>query len=111
MWAADAISAPELRERALRSGMSTIMARARSITANARALSPALTLGSRAVVSLIAVTDHKSALTSPAGSPVFPRFQATRQRTEQNRACSRRGANRAPHCSQFRISAIETRYP
>ena len=61
--------------------------------------------GSRSVVSLIAVRDHRSALTPAAGSPVFSRFHATRQRAEQNRACSRRGANEPPHCSQFRISA------
>jgi hypothetical protein len=34
------------------------------------------------------------------------RFQATRQRAEQNRACSRRGANDVPHCSQILVSAI-----
>ena len=37
------------------------------ITANARGRSPALILGSRSVVSLIAVMDHRSALTSAAG--------------------------------------------
>ena len=35
---------------------------------------------------------------SAGGSPTCWRFQATRQRAEQNRACSRRGANEAPHC-------------
>ena len=67
---------------------------------------PALTLGSRSVVSLIAVMDHTSALAPAAGSPICSRFQAARQRAEQNRACSRRGTNEVPHCSQFRISAI-----
>jgi len=54
---------------------------------------------------LIAVTDHSSALTPAEGSPRFSRIHATRQRAEQNRACSRRGVNTAPHCSQLRISA------
>jgi hypothetical protein len=42
-----------------------------------------------------------------AGLPLaWWRFQATRQRAEQNRACSRRGANTTSHCSQFLVSAI-----
>src|SRR5712691_13431897 len=75
------------------------------ITANARGRSHALTLGSRSVASRIAVMDQSSALTSTVGLLIFSRFHATRQRAEQNRACSRPGANAAPHCSQFRVSA------
>jgi hypothetical protein len=74
------------------------------ITASARGRSDALTLGSRSVVSRIAVMDQSSALTWAAGSLVVSRFHATRQRAEQNRACSRRGENALPHCSQFRTS-------
>src|SRR6266516_7901030 len=74
------------------------------ITANARGRSHARTRGSRLVVSLIAVTDHTSALAPAFRSPVCSRFHMARQRAEQNRACSRRGTNEVPHCSQFRIS-------
>jgi hypothetical protein len=56
-------------------------------------------------VSLIAVMDQRSALAPAFRSPVFSRFHAARQRAEQNRACSRRGTNEVPHCSQVRISA------
>src|ERR1022692_2957915 len=73
------------------------------ITANARARSPARTRGSRSVVSLIAVMDHRSALTSPAGPPIVPRFQATRQRTEQNRAWPAAGRERGAHRLAFRL--------
>src|SRR5262245_48646575 len=75
------------------------------ITANARGRSHVPTRESRAVVSLIAVMAHCSALASAFRSPICSRFQATRQRTEQNRACSRRGTNEVPHCSQPRRSA------
>ena len=75
------------------------------ITANARGRSAARTLGSRSVVSVIAVIAHASALAPAAGSPVCSRFHAARQRAEQNRACSRRGTNEVPHCSQSRMSA------
>ena len=75
------------------------------ITMKARGWSHTLTLGSRSIVSLIAVMDHISALTPGSGSPVCSRFHATRQWAEQNRACSRRGTNAVPHCSQPRISA------
>src|SRR5437667_2312337 len=78
---------------------------ASAITANARGRSAVLTLESRSVVSLIAVMDHASALAPAAGSPMCSRFHAARQRAEQNRACSRRGTNEVPHCSQSRISA------
>ena len=80
------------------------------ITMKARGWFAALTLVSRSVVSLIAVIDHTSALAPAAGSPICSRFQAARQRAEQNRACSRRGTNEVPHCSQFRISAIGSCY-
>jgi hypothetical protein len=45
-------------------------------------------------------------LTPPSAgvAPAFSRFHATRQRAEQKRACSRRGVNNAPHCSQFLLS-------
>jgi hypothetical protein len=61
-------------------------------------------------VSFIAVIDHWSAFTSTAGSLIFSRFHPTRQRAEQNRACSRRGANTVPHCSQIRVSATRPCY-
>src|SRR5262249_21685143 len=61
--------------------------------------------------SVIAMTDHCSALAPAAGSPVRSRFQAARQRILQNRACSRRGTNTPPHCSQTRVSAISTHSP
>lgn len=51
--------------------------------------------GSRAVASLMAVIDHSSALASACGLPICSRFQAARQRTQQNLACSRRGTNEA----------------
>src|SRR6202451_3257136 len=60
------------------------------------------------MTSHIAVMDHSSALASACGSPVCSRFHATRQRGRQNRACSRRGANTVPHCSQSRVSVITT---
>jgi hypothetical protein len=55
------------------------------------------------VVSRIAVMDHSSAPVSAGESLALRRFHATRQRAEQNRACSRRGANDVPHCSQFLV--------
>src|ERR1700758_2871690 len=58
------------------------------------------------MVSRIAVMVQPSGPASAGGSPTFWRFQATRQRAEQNRACSRRGANNVPHCSHFRVSVI-----
>src|SRR5260221_2220862 len=75
------------------------------ITVNARGRSAALTLGSRSAVAVIAVIDHCSVLAPALRSPVCLRFHSTRQPAEQNRACSRRGANEVPHCSQFRMSA------
>src|SRR5258708_22902998 len=74
--------------------------------ASARAVSLAPILGIRSVVSRIAVTDQSSALACAVGSLVCSRFHAARQRAEQNRACSRRGENAAPHCSQSRVSGI-----
>lgn len=67
------------------------------IAANARGRSQAVTSESRSVVSFIAVMDHSSALIPAFRSPVCSRFQAARQPGEQNRACSRRGANEVPH--------------
>src|SRR3984893_643886 len=61
---------------------------------------------SRSVVSRIPAMVQPSAPSSAGGSPTCWRFQATRQRAEQNRACSRRGANNVPHCSHFRVSVI-----
>src|SRR5258708_30099289 len=75
------------------------------ITANARAWFHAVARESRRVVSLIAVMDHRSALVPAFRSPVCSRFHAARQDGEQNRACSRRGTNEVPHCSQVRDSA------
>ncbi len=66
---------------------------------------------SRSMVSRIAVMVQPSALAAAGGSPACWRFQATRQRAEQNRACSRRGANAAPHCSHFRVSVITLPWP
>jgi hypothetical protein len=51
--------------------------------------------------------DQPSALAAGAQPLAFCRFQLTLQRAEQNRACSRRGTNTMPHCSQFLVSAIE----
>src|ERR1700733_8143496 len=80
------------------------------ITANARGPSAARTRGSRPVVSPIAVMAHTSGLAPAFTSPICSRFHAARQGAEQNRACSRRGANAVPHCSQLRISAIGSSY-
>src|SRR5215470_5998863 len=80
------------------------------IAANARGRSHALTRGSRSAASLIAVMDHRSAAAPAAGSPTCSRFHRTRQGTQQNRACSRRGTNAVPHCSQTRSSAIRQCY-
>src|SRR6266487_1407162 len=77
------------------------------ITANPWARSQSVARRSRPVVSRIAVMDQSSAPVSAGGALACRRFQATRQRAEQNRACSRRGANTTSHCSQFLISAIE----
>jgi hypothetical protein len=80
------------------------------ITAKARARSVARTLGRRPVASFMAVTDQSSALPSDARSPEFSRFHVTRQRAEQNLACSRRGANSWPHCSQVLVSSTKSCY-
>ena len=74
------------------------------ITANACGRSQALARSSRSTVSRIAVMVQPSAPPSARGTLACSRFQATRQRAEQNRACSRRGVNKAPHCSQFLLS-------
>jgi len=54
----------------------------------------------------MAVMDQSRALAAVIACPVRWRFQLTRQRGEQNLACSRRGVNGAPHCAQFLDSAI-----
>jgi hypothetical protein len=48
------------------------------------------------MVSTMAAKDQSSALASPDGYLVRPRFHATRHRLEQNRPCSRRGTNCPP---------------
>jgi hypothetical protein len=80
------------------------------MSANACGRSPAFTLASRSVVWRIPMTDHWSALTLTAGSSPCSRFHATVQPPEQNRACSRRGVNAVPHCSQFRVSVTQPDY-
>ena len=52
----------------------------------------------------MAVMVQSSAPPSAGGLLACSRFHATRQRAEQKRACSRRGANAEPHCSQFLVS-------
>src|SRR5712692_9819408 len=74
------------------------------ITANACGRSEPLARSSRSIVSRIAVMVQSSAPAAAGVSPTFSRFHATRQRAEQNRACSRRGANVAPHCAQSLVS-------
>ena len=76
------------------------------ITAKPLAWSQSVARWSRPVVSRIAVMDQPRAPVSAGGSLALRRFQATRQRAEQNRACSRRGANGVPHCAQILVSAI-----
>ena len=74
------------------------------IAANACGWSQPLARSSRSIVSRMAVMVQSSAPPWAGGSLAFSRFHATRQRAEQKRACSRRGANGAPHCSQFLVS-------
>src|SRR5215472_8425961 len=96
------------------------------ITAKACGRSLGLTLPSRSVVSRIAIIAHPSALASDRWPPALPcsqfsvphccrfrfawfqfsLFHATRQRAEQNRACSRLGANSVPQRAHVRLSAI-----
>jgi hypothetical protein len=52
----------------------------------------------------MAVMVQPSAPAAVGESPTCWRFHVTRHRAEQNRACSRRGTNEVPHCSQFRVS-------
>ena len=74
------------------------------ITANACGWSQPLARSSRSIVSRMALMVQSSAPPS-AGEPLAcSRFHVTRQRAEQKRACSRRGANEAPHCSQSLVS-------
>jgi len=100
------------------------------ITANACPRSLALTRPSRRVVSCMAVKAQRSALvpvscglrgaSSQFSLPhfcwclvawfQFSRFQATRQRAEQKRACSRFGSNSLPQRSHRLLSAIRTCY-
>ncbi len=65
---------------------------------------------SRAAVSLIAVTDHSSALAPPAWSPVRSLFHTFRQTAPQKRSCSRRGMYSVPHSSQARVSLTASCY-
>src|SRR5258705_4483413 len=74
------------------------------ITAKACGRSQPLARSSRSIVSRIAVIVQPSAPPSAGGTLAFSRFHATRQRAEQKRACSRRGLNNTPHCSQFLLS-------
>src|SRR6516225_6153528 len=74
------------------------------ITAYACGRSQPLARSSRSIVSRMAVIVQPSVPPSAGGSLAFSRFHATRQRAEQKRACSRRGVNRTPHCSQFLLS-------
>jgi hypothetical protein len=55
----------------------------------------------------MAAIDQSRALSPEAPSPAWSSFQAIRHSAEQNRACSRRGVNAVPHCSQFLVSAID----
>ena len=68
--------------------------------------------GSRPVASPIAVRAHTSALAPAFRSPIYMAHDVPcgPARGEQNRACSRRGSNAVPHCSQLRISAIGSYY-
>jgi hypothetical protein len=75
------------------------------IAANACGWSQALARSNRSIVSRMAVMVQSRVPPWAGGSLAFSRFHATRQRAEQKRACSRRGANDAPHCSQFLVSA------
>jgi hypothetical protein len=57
------------------------------------------------VVSRIAVIDQSRALAEVIACPDRWRFQLTRHRGEQKRACSRRGVKTPPQCAQFLESA------
>src|SRR5829696_9516461 len=81
------------------------------MAANAIVRPDPLDMASRRLASPIAGTDHSNALAPTTGSPVLSRFYATRQRAEQNRSCSRRGANTAPHCSHTPLSMTSRWYP
>src|SRR6266571_9220151 len=74
------------------------------IAANACGWSQPRARSSRSIVSAIAVIVQSSASLTAGGPLAFSRFHATRQRAEQKRACSRRGVNSTPHCSQFLLS-------
>jgi hypothetical protein len=54
--------------------------------------------------------DQSSGPASAGESLALRRFHATRQRAEQNRACSRRGVNDVPQFAQFRVSATSQCY-
>jgi hypothetical protein len=54
----------------------------------------------------MALIDQPSALSPQTGPLLFFRFQVIRHAAEQNRACSRRGSNAAPHSTQLRSSPI-----
>ena len=70
-----------------------------------RCRSHAPATASRPAASVIAMTDQSIATAGAAATPACSRFHAIRQRGEQNRACSRRGANGVPHCAHSRMSA------
>ena len=74
------------------------------IAANACGWSQPLARSSRSIVSRMAVMVQSSAPPSAGELLACIRFHATRQRAEQKRACSRRGANAEPHCSQSLVS-------
>jgi hypothetical protein len=65
---------------------------------------------SRAVASVIAVSDQSSAAEETPSCRACSQFHATRHCAEQNRECSRRGRNAVPHCSQARVMAIRQSY-
>ena len=54
----------------------------------------------------VRVPDQSIATAGAAATPACSRFHVTRQRVEQNRACSRLGVKGVPHCAHSRTSAI-----
>jgi hypothetical protein len=69
-------------------------------------VSTPVALHSRWTASFMALIDQPSALSPQTGPLLFFRFQVIRHAAEQNRACSRRGSNAAPHSTQLRSSPI-----
>src|SRR6478735_10877559 len=68
------------------------------------------TVRSARIAWLIAGTDHYNTLSPAIGSLDRSRCQTTRQPAEQNRACSRRGVNTAPHWAHTRMSVTSREY-